>query len=190
MIKNGIRNNLFYPLMLIIFTSSRKILSLVMKNISNFDNSLILTLIMFFSEFIFGLILYIRQFNFGEKKKEKALMGIELIYEPIEITHPDSDFKIILLIFFATFFDFIEFILKTYYLPKKIQISNINISSSLDIRLNNLIAIFLALFCFCLLKFPILRHQIFSLIVYYLKLGFLLQVLNHLLIQLEKKQNL
>ena len=165
MIKNGIRNNLFYPLMLIIFTSSRKILSLVMKNISNFDNSLILTLIMFFSEFIFGLILYIRQFNFGEKKKEKTLMGIELIYEPIEITHPDSDFKIILLIFFATFFDFIEFILKTYYLPKKIQISNINISSSLDIRLNNLIAIFLALFCFCLLKFPILRHQIFSLII-------------------------
>ena len=73
MIKNGIRNNLFYPLMLIIFTSSRKILSLVMKNISNFDNSLILTLIMFFSEFIFGLILYLRQFKLITKKKTKII---------------------------------------------------------------------------------------------------------------------
>ena len=165
MIKNGIRNNLFYPLMLIIFTSSRKIILLGINKITDLDNSLILTLIMFFSEFIFGLILYVRQIKFISKKKQKTFLGIELIYEPIEIAGPDSNLKIIILIFFTTFFDFIEFVLKTYYLPKKIKLSNINISATLDIRLNNQIAIFLAIFCFCLLKFPILRHQIFSLTI-------------------------
>ena len=159
---------MFYPLMLIIFTSIRKIMLLGMNKWTQFENSLILTFIMFFAEFIFGLILYIRQITFISVKKNQAFMGIELIYEPIEITRPDNDLKIIILIFFATFFDFIEFILKTYYLPKKIQISNINISATLDIRLNNQIAIFLAIFCFCLLKFPILRHQIFSLVIIFI----------------------
>ena len=71
MIKNGIRNNLFYPLMLIIFTSSRKIILLGMNKITDLDNSLILTLIMFFLEFIFGLILHVRQIKFISKKNKK-----------------------------------------------------------------------------------------------------------------------
>ena len=169
MIKIGIRNNLFYPLMLIIFTLFRKINSILMKKMFDFDGSLILTLIMFLSEFLFGLFLFIRHIQFVSRKRySKVIMGIKLIQALDEISHPDSNIKIYILIFLSTFFDFSEFILITYYFPKEIGRKNISISVSLDIRLKCLTAFFLAFFCYFLLKYKILRHQVFSLIIIFI----------------------
>ena len=64
MIKIGIRKNLFYPMMIIIFTFSRSIVEISIEQIYNFDNQIILTLLMFISEFLSGAIFYNYQKNF------------------------------------------------------------------------------------------------------------------------------
>ena len=58
-IKFGIRHNLFYPFMIIVFVSLRKVDSIIMSKYIKFNGSILLTLIMFLSEFITGLVLYL-----------------------------------------------------------------------------------------------------------------------------------
>ena len=133
MIKIGIRKNLICPLLLFIFSFSRQIVSIIMDEIFNFGGSLLLTLIMFLSEIISGLILYLSNIVFLHRKQEKSFMGIKLVQAPSNISHPDNNFKIYMLIIEAGFFDFIQFILGTYYLPK----INNDLTSSLDIHLRS-----------------------------------------------------
>ena len=48
MIKIGIRHNLIYPLMLLIFSSLREILSIIIKEKIKFDESLLLNMSCFY----------------------------------------------------------------------------------------------------------------------------------------------
>ena len=161
MMKIGIRYNLLYPLMLIIFSFFRKIDSILMKYFIELEDSLLLTLIMFLSEFFSGFILFRYHMAFLKRERKSTFMGIELIEGQIDINSPDSNLKIYSLIFLATFFDFIEFLLQTYYIPSKFG----NLSISIDIRLRSILILCSAFCCYFILKFPIFRHQIFSLII-------------------------
>ena len=158
MIKLGIRRNLFYPSMLITSTFFRQIDSLIMKK--TFKNEdLVLTLIMFFSEFIFGLILYKRNINFllnkgnnkNDNKKIKLIYGYHKAMSRI-----DSRFKIYVYIILIAFFDLAEFIVK---------LKNYDISPSLDTRLRSIVTISSAIFSYFLLKIPIYKHHKFSLLI-------------------------
>ena len=184
MIKIGLRHNLIYLLMLIIFNFARKIDSIIMDQLLKFDSSLLLTLIMFLSEFITGCILFVYEnSSFSRKQKNKTnntFMGIELIRETSSLLLPDSTFKIILLLFMASYFDFVNFMLSTFYLPKFKEISR-----TLEMRLSSIIIIFSAFFFIFLLKFPIFRHQFFSLsiIVICLIIIIILEFIFQVLIQ-------
>jgi len=102
MIKIGLRNNLLYPFLLIIFTFLRRIFSVIISEILGFQSSLsFLAFLMIFSEFITGLVIYLYQ--------TKIILYKKMAYR-------DSKFKVYFLIFIATFFDFIEFILTSYIL--------------------------------------------------------------------------
>ena len=90
-----------------------------MNKLFDFDGSLLLTLIMFLSEFLFGLFLYIKHIKFVTRKRYSKFMGIKLIQASNVLSHPDSNLKIYILLFLSAFFDFIEFVLITYYLPKE-----------------------------------------------------------------------
>lgn len=62
--KNGLmkfawRNNLIYPLHLLIWTAVRKVLTMLLDYFFKFGGNLLFTLLMFFAEFITGLFLYI-----------------------------------------------------------------------------------------------------------------------------------
>ena len=98
---------------------------------------------------------------FLKRENKSTFMGIELIEGQTEIHSPDSNIKIYLLIFLATFFDFIEFLLQTYHIPSIFD----DVSISIDIRLRSILILCSALCCYFILKFPIFRHQIFSLII-------------------------
>ena len=164
MIKIGIRNNLFYPMMLAINSTLRQILSIVMNEIIEFDESLLLEFIMFLSEFITGLILYIYHKIILRKKKDinKKFMGINLIIEDPDIYHPINNKKILFLIFATGFFDFTQFSIETYYIQKL----NNDLSRSLQIPLRSiLITSYSALLCIFLLKFKIQKHQQYSLFI-------------------------
>ena len=161
-IKLGIRHNLLYPLMMIIFTFFRKLDSLFMSYYIDFNGSLLLTLIMFLSEAITGLFFFIR-FLKNISKGEKTKLSQDLIYNSskrIIVKIPDSCLKIYLLIFFAAFFDFNVFIIQTFYFPKFAEDS-----TSFDIRVRSILTISNGLFCYYLLRLEIFKHQKLSLFI-------------------------
>ena len=164
MIKIGIRNNLFYPLMLIINSTLRQILSILMDEVIEFDESLLLEIIMFLSEFLGGLILYIYHKILLRNKKEinQKFMGIKLIIGKSDILHRDRCYKILFLIFTAGFFDFIQFSIETYFIQK----FNGDLSKSLQIPLRSIIITSCSAFlCIFLLKFDFYKHQQYALFI-------------------------
>ena len=153
--------------MLIIFTFCRKIDSIIMNKIFDFDSSLLLTLLMFLGEFSAGLSLYFYEKRFLSRKKSKeqnnTFMGVKLIKETSHLSSPDSNLKIYILLFIASYFDFIEFMLSTLYLPKFNEISQ-----TLEMRLSSILIISSSLFFYFLLKFPIFKHQMLSLSIIFI----------------------
>ena len=90
-------------------------------------------------------------------------IGIKLIHEKPDISYPDSDYKIFFLIFIISYFDFIEFMIGTFNIPK-IKI----ISKSLLIRLGSLLTISASVLSYFLLKLPIFKHQKYSLFIIFI----------------------
>ena len=157
-IKIGIRHNLLYPLMIIIFTFFRKVDTIIMNKYIEFSGSLLLTLIMFLSEFITGLYCYIFYYKKNvSKKKTTNFMKLKLIR--YKFKPPDKFIKIYFLIFMAAYFDFVVFILQTNYLPEFLKKESI----SLDIRVRNSLIISNAIICYYFLRLKIYKHQKFSL---------------------------
>ena len=139
----GLRNNLLYPFLLIIFTFLRRILAVIISETLQFKSSLsFLALLMIFAEFITGLVIYLYQTKIITYQK---------------MTYHDSKFKVYLLIFIATFFDFVEYILTSYYFPKFE-----NISKSLDLRLGSALTLSSFIFSYFLLQTEVFRHHKFS----------------------------
>jgi hypothetical protein len=117
---------------------------------------------MFFGEFTSGSIVYKYQSKYLRKKENEAIIAL------IKKNHPSFEknqfkinkIKVYILLIIATFLDFVEFIITTFY------IKNFNfISASFDSRCNSFLAISNAFGYRYLLKFKIFKHQIFSLII-------------------------
>ena len=162
-IKCASRPNMKYLVHLIIWSFIRDILKDIMRVLLDFNVDLIYPLLMFFGEFIFGLIIYLYQKKYFFNKNDNTtsrFMGIELISNYNSLKLRDNKYKIFSLIFFASFFDFIQFIMT-------IELENTfkNCSSSIDERLSGFLIIFDAIIYRYVLKLRIFRHQIFSIII-------------------------
>ena len=160
MLQFALRNNLKYPLELLIFNVIRDTESQLIDYFFNFD-SLIYMSLMFLGEFFFGLIIYLYQTSFLNKNKGRKSIrykSITLITNKGRLAK-DSKTKIIFLVFIAGFFDFVQFMI-SLYTPKFLYISG-----SLESRLGGFLTVFDALFYYYVLKLPIARHQYFSLII-------------------------
>ena len=166
MIKFALRPNLKYPLQLIIWSFIRSVERELIGYFFSYKINLIYLPLMFFGEFFFGLIIFLYQKKFYDKKKAKEISSkyarITLIdnSEKITLNRRDEEYIIMLLIIFNAFFDFVEFVISIEILPKFI-----NSSSSIELRLNGLLIIIQALLYRYLLGLPILKHQSFSLII-------------------------
>ena len=114
MIKIRIRYNLFYPLMLFVFSFLREIDSIFISRLK-FNGSLLLTFLMFLAEFMAGLLVFLYNYSFLKKRKKSTYKKIKLI-QAGEMKHPDSTLKIYFLIFMAAYFDFMQFIITTIYI--------------------------------------------------------------------------
>ena len=165
MIKFGIRKNLLYPMMSIIFNISRKIETIAMDKLFGFNGSLLLTLIMFLAEIISGIILFLIEKFILFKKREKKLkfMGINLIQAPVEIKPHDGNLKIFLLILIIALIDFFEFIVDTIYIPQYTEISK-----SLFTRLRMILTLFTGILSSFILKLSMYKHQKFSLLIIFI----------------------
>ena len=111
------RHNLIYPTILLLWILLRKADTFILSKVFNFSKNLLFTLLMFFGEFITGLILFFYQKRFLHKKKDEKKENF-LIYNEKEIDIPDSYIKIVFIVLVAGYSDFVEFILSTNYIPK------------------------------------------------------------------------
>ena len=153
------RHNNIYPIQLLIWTFLRNVDITLLEKTFNFANVFLFTLLMFFGEFFIGFILFFYQKSFLKKKTRKTSKKA-LLFSKNEMKNSDSTVKLLFLIFFVSYFDFIQFIFYTIYIPKFH-----NFSDSLELRLGGILTILSALLCYYLLKFPIYKHQIFSIII-------------------------
>ena len=158
-------------MMFVIFNGLRKIDIIIMNEYFDFSYDTLFIFLMFFADFLSGLIIYLRHKKFLRKKDIGAykFMGIELIKNELEMNRPDSKCKIILLFFLDSYLDFVEYIFSSYYLPGEYG----EISISLEWRLKGFIICFSAFFCYIILGLPIFKHQKISLVIILICLIFL-----------------
>ena len=117
---------------------------------------------MFLGEFFFGLILYLYQKRFLKHKITERITQprFKLIKTKTKMKGNDSIIIIVFLVFISSYFDFIEFILSTNYIPYYFKSSG-----SLEMRLGGILTISSALFFYYLLKLDIFKHQFVSLLI-------------------------
>ena len=162
MIKISFRKNLIYLLLLIIFYLLRRTLSIVIDKMFGLDNSVIFCLLMFLGEIVGGAWTFFYQRTFLKKKKAKINnMLLRFIKNKNKLNRADGWPKIMFLIFSATSFDLVEFIILSNFIPK---IAALSTTSTL--RLCCVITITSTALCVTMLRFKIGRHQIVSLIVF------------------------
>ena len=165
MIKITGRHNVIYIIQLVIWSNIRTIDKIILSHLYNFNKSAIFTVLMFLGELTSGALVYKYQSKYLRKKEDdnyinkvrKRSTSIQkYIYKPNSI-------KIYILLFFATFLDFVEFIITSFY------IKNFSyISSSLDSRLYNFLVICNGIAFIFLLKIKIYKHQKLSLIIIFI----------------------
>ena len=162
MIKIYFRNNIIYLLFLTLFYLLRRSVSIIIDKMYGLDYSVIFCLIMFLGEIIGGAWTFIYQRTFLRKKESKINnMLLRFMKNKTKLNRTDKWPKIVFLIFSATFFDLVEYIIICNFLPKMAALS-----TTPTLRLCCVITITSTGLCISMLRFKIGRHQIFSLIVF------------------------
>ena len=168
MIKVASRRNMRYLFFLFVFHNLRITERIIMKNVTHFSDTLTLMILMFLGELLGGLIIIIYQYySFSTRKKIDANIDFidiensnkyELIHEEIEMKNKKNIFKILLLIFFASFFQFSEFIISGSMTSIAI------LSPTTDQRLYIIVTFTSSFLCIFALKIKTGKHHTFSLI--------------------------
>ena len=159
MIKIQLHKNIIYLLALFILKTLSVFDKGIIKTYFNLNTILFYIYVKILGQIIGGLILYIYHFISWRKKLEVKYFTLNLIHNNNKIKINDKSYKIILLLFFSSFFDFLHHFFDNLMLKLKGDIS-----LSLTYRLGGLSLIFSSLLCFYALRFQIGKHQKFSLI--------------------------
>ena len=159
MFKFSTRRNLIYITLLVLFSSVRKIISIIISSVFNFSNSNIFTLLMFSGELFAGIISYRYQISSIKKEEKNPIKNQIIPKSETKAVQIDNNFKIYCMMFMSAFYDFTEFSVVVNYISKFSYVYG-----SLDTRMSGLLIIFSALMYYYVLKFPIFRHHFFSLL--------------------------
>ena len=114
------RPNLKYPLLYYLYNLVREFESYFIKIFLDYNDSLMLTPLMFIGEFFAGLIVFLYQKKFVKKnifgfENKDNYMNLELIKTENSVRKIDTIKKIIFLLFCCAYFDFIQFIISFSY---------------------------------------------------------------------------
>ena len=161
MIKLRFGKKSIYLLITYISWYLRKVIAILIQYIYTFNISYLYLYLMTLGQIAGGLSIYLYRYKSFRKNKDSKYFGRELIYNINSLKPADGQFKIILLIFFASIFDIVEFLISIFYIP----IIDSKISPTINSRLGCLSFISSALICTYALKFRIGRHHKISLIL-------------------------
>ena len=165
MIQIKLRKNLLYLLAYYISWYLRKINGIIFINTFDYYPTYIFLYLMTLGEIVGGLSIYLYQYYTLKQKKTIKFFGMKKIYgkeevEQEEITVGDKKYKRAFLIFLASFFDFMEFIIANFHVP----FFDKNISSTIDSRFGCISTIISSLICIYALRIRIVKHHKISLI--------------------------
>jgi len=157
-IKLNFRRSLLYLSLNDLTFYLRTILLVIMEKYISFINSILLAFLMSLGEIFGGLSVHLIVRNAIRKKKYSYLKE-KLFKDRKKKARPDGWTKRIILIFFAAFFDFVEFIILNSY------IFNVkDISDTMNVRFSAITTISSSLLCIYCLKFKTGKHKVFSMI--------------------------
>ena len=168
MIKIGGRKNLLYPFMLLLCITLRRIIEIFfLPKIFEYLGNYLMAFIIFFSQFVFGL-LSICCFSYKQKSnKINKILGIQLIHAKNQISElsSDSHIKIFILIIFASYFNCLGTIIRKNNKINKINKINTFERETLDNRLRSFQIIISSILCCCTLRTKLYKHNILALII-------------------------
>ena len=118
MIKIRLRKNLLYLFVYYLGWYIRKIINMIINYLFNYSLTYIFLYLMTLGEIIGGFSIFMYQKNSWKEKKITKYFEVELIYNEKEIKARDRQFKKIILIFLAAFFDFMEFTIGNLFVEK------------------------------------------------------------------------
>ena len=159
MIKFSTRKNLIYYVLLISHILVRKIILMITAKRYPHSTAVFYALVMFVGEALAGILIYIYQKKATKKKIYIELVG-SIVIKNFKKSRIDNNCKIYFLLIMSGFFDYLEMYISCLYIPRLSYLSK-----SLETRLCGSQIIFNSLIYHYLLKFPLLRHHKFSLIV-------------------------
>lgn len=170
MIKFGIRNNLLYPILFVVFIGLRRIVKLVLEHekLINFRSPFLLSLLMFFSEFVIGGITAI-VLNRKKRKSIYKIAGIELINSENDLNRQDSESKIVFLMILAAIIEFIGALSRRYafkIIDKDDEDDKEdNLWEQINTRLRSFEIIVSSLLSYFILHIKIYKHHLVTLII-------------------------
>ena len=160
MIKIRLERKLLYVFAVFIFSFFRKIIDILIINFYKFENRHLYPFLMNLGKIIGGAKIYVYQTITLNHKKEVGFFQIKLIHNKNPLKQKDKDYKIVLLLFFAAFFDFLAFIISIFYFPKFDDVPSIKVS-----RLGCFTIISSTFICTYALRFKLGKHHKFSMVI-------------------------
>ena len=163
MIKIRLKKNLIYLLVFYISWFVRSIVTLITRKKFDYDLTFIYLYLMIFAEIVGGLSMYLYQKYSIKKKNQNVYLKVTSLKKVNSITTvvEEKKCKRILLIFFASFFDFYEVVLSSFFGPWL----NPKRSDTLEARLTSIQIIGFTLIYIFAFKFKTKRHHNASLVV-------------------------
>jgi hypothetical protein len=161
MIKCGQRSNLLHPFMLVLaYGFIKKIEDIIDDNykVGKYFKQILYC----FSRFFFGLITFLYTDYKKKVVKGYSFMGIDAKELYKNKTKTDGKFKTCVLLFFASYFDFIVSSIRTFY------IKGDAIIKSIKSRLRCTHIFLVGILCYFTIRIELNRHHIFSLIILFI----------------------
>ena len=161
-IKFGFRESLLYPSLFVLFLAIRRLIKYILELLLlEIKLSYILVSTLFISEIVIGSIYLLIRYKKNNFHIESEFMGIPLFTKDKYLKRPDSNFKVIILIIFAAYFEIVGSMSRRY-------LSNDSSNELYDeyhARYRSSEIIIASIICSFTLKIKIYKHQIFSLII-------------------------
>ena len=173
MIKCGNRKNLIYPIMLVISIFLTKVVEeLIERNFSIGKYVLLFDWLLGKTFFGIIIVLYNNCKSKSNKNEEKKfvikLMGIEEEDLNLKESYKDGKFKISVLIFLATFFDYFVSIIRTFFIRGDTK------SKSIKNRIRCCQIFFSGILCYFTIRINLYNHHKFSLILIFIGLSIII----------------
>lgn len=181
MIKFGWRDSLLYPSLFILFIFIRRIVKLILEILyPDIKLSYLMITFVFVFELIVASFLLWNQNRKNKSIVKPKFLGISLIKQESLLDRPDSNFKIIVLIIFSSYFSITGALSR-----RNVSSGNNNIYDEFHAKFRSIEIILSSIICYFTFKNKIYKHHRFTLIIIFICL--IIVVAFGILLESEKR---